>query len=725
MARAQSIESDIRAVESGDADESVYTCPMHAQVRQRGPGLCPICGMSLEPITVPAAPRPDPELRLMTRRFWFSAALSAPLFALGMAHGLLADGGYVELALATPVVLWGGAPLFWRFWLSLRHGQANMFTLIGLGVGVAYAYSLVALAWPALFPPSFRTADGGVALYFEPAAVITTLVLLGQVLELRARGRTGAAIRALLDLTPRTAIRLDEQGREKEVAVQNLLVGDRLRLRPGERVPTDGVVIEGSGSVDESMVTGESIPVEKKPGDPVIGGTLNGTGSLIIRAERVGAETVLARIVQLVSEAQRSRAPLQSLADRVSAIFVPSVMVAAAVTFGIWAVFGPQPRLAHGLVNAIAVLIVACPCALGLATPMSVMVGLGRGARAGVLVKDAVALETLSEADVLLIDKTGTLTAGHPVLSAVEASGAAGVAGPGSDEVLRLTAGLERASEHPLARAIVQGAEQRGLAVGTGSEFQSFTGQGAAARVENRAVLVGSADFLASRGVDSTLLRPRADELRESGQTVVLVAIDGQLAGLIAVADPVKDGAREAVDALRAQGFAVRMVTGDHAATAKAVAAKLGLRLGDGVDAGVTPEGKGEVVARLQAEGHRVAMAGDGINDAIALARADVGIAMGTGTDVAIASAGITLVKGELRGLVRARKLSAATVRNIKENLFFAFAYNLVGVPVAAGVLYPFFGVLLSPMIAGAAMSLSSVSVIANALRLQRVNLDR
>jgi Cu+-exporting ATPase len=723
MARAQSIPPAIESPESGDVDESVYTCPMHAQVRQRGPGHCPVCGMSLEPVAMPAAPRADPELRNMTRRFWFSAALSAPLVALGMAHGLLTDGGYAELALATPVVLWGGAPLFWRFLLSLRRGQPNMFTLIGLGVGVAYVYSLVALAWPVLFPPSFRTASGGVALYFEPAAVITTLVLLGQVLELRARGRTGAAIRALLDLTPRTAIRLDDAGREKEVAVANLLVGDRLRLRPGERVPTDGVVIQGGGSVDESMVTGESIPVEKKPGDPLIGGTLNGTGSLIMRAERVGAATLLARIVKLVSEAQRSRAPLQSLADRVSAIFVPAVMAVAVVTFGVWATFGPEPRMAYGLVNAIAVLIVACPCALGLATPMAVMVGLGRGAHAGVLVKDAAALETLSQADVLLIDKTGTLTAGHPVLSTVEASDGATLA---ADQVLRLAAGLERASEHPLARAIVQGAEQRGLVVATGSDFQSFTGQGAAARVENRTVIVGNADFLGSRGIDAAPLRARADELRKGGETVVLAAIDGQLAGLIAVADPVKDGAREAVDSLRAQGFAVRMVTGDHAATAKAVADALGIDPSSGgVDAGVTPEGKGDVVARLRAEGHRVAMAGDGINDAIALARADVGIAMGTGTDVAIESAGITLVKGDLRGLVRARKLSAATVRNIKENLFFAFAYNLVGVPVAAGVLYPFFGVLLSPMIAGAAMSLSSVSVIANALRLQRVNLDR
>jgi Cu+-exporting ATPase len=698
----------------------LYTCPMHPEIRHWGPGLCPICGMALEPLVATAEAPADLELRSMSRRFWVSAVLSVPLLAMGMAEMRFAGAGYVELALASPVVLWGAAPLFQRFWRSLLNLHANMFTLIGMGVGVSYGYSLAALLAPQFFPPSFRMADGGVPLYFEPAAVITTLVLLGQVLELRARGRTGAAIRGLLDLAPKTARRLRADGGEEEVPVAVLRPGDVLRLRPGEGVPTDGVVIEGHSAVNEAMVTGESIPVEKNPGDSLVGATLNGTGSLVMRAERVGAETMLARIVQMVSEAQRSKAPLQRLADRVSGYFVPAVIGVAVLTFGVWAFVGPQPRLVYGLVNAVAVLIVACPCALGLATPMAVMVGLGRGATVGVLVKNAAALETLSRADVLLLDKTGTLTTGHPQLTDCEIVGADGI--PGLDEraLLRLTASLERASEHPLAQAIVGGAERRGLALAPVNDFRSVTGQGAMAQIEGRRVLAGNAQLLTSHGIDAGPLLGPAERRRRDGQTVVMVAVDGRPAGLLAVADPIKDGAREAISALRTAGLTVRMVTGDHRTTAEAVAAKLGI---DGVDAEVPPEGKGEVVSRLQAQGHVVAMAGDGINDAPALARADVGVAMGTGTDIAMESAGLTLIKGDLRGLLRARKLSLATVRNIKQNLFFAFAYNLVGIPVAAGVLYPFFGILLGPMIAGAAMSLSSVSVIVNALRLRKVRL--
>ncbi|HSL82463.1 MAG TPA: heavy metal translocating P-type ATPase [Thermoanaerobaculia bacterium] len=701
--------------------EVEYTCPMHPEVVQKGPGSCPICGMALEPRTVTAQEEDNPELRDMTRRFWVSAALSVPVLALAMARPFWERWvlpevlGWLELALATPVVLWGGWPFFVRGWQSLVHRSLNMFTLIGLGVGVAYLYSLVAQLVPWIFPASFRGEAGEVAVYFEAAAVIVTLVLLGQVLELRARSRTGAAIRALLGLAPATARILRPDGTEEDVPLDAVQPGDRLRVRPGEKVPVDGVVAEGRSSVDESMVTGEPIPVEKGPGDPVIGATVNGTGSLVMEAERVGSETLLARIVQMVADAQRSRAPIQKLADRVSGYFVPAVVAVAAVTFVVWAIWGPEPALAYALINAVAVLIIACPCALGLATPMSIMVATGKGATTGVLFKNAEAIETLRRVDTLVTDNTGTLTEGRPRLVTVEPA-----EGVEPDELLALAAGLERGSEHPLAAAIVEGAEDRGVSPAPSEGFESVTGKGVTGTVGGRSVALGNRALLDQLGIDPGELADRAEALRTEGQTVMFVAVDGRPAGLLGVADPVKETTPEAIDALHRRGLRVVMLTGDSETTARAVASRLGI---DEVVAEVLPDQKVEVVRRLQDEGRFVAMAGDGINDAPALARAHVGIAMGTGTDVAMESAGVTLVKGDLRGIVRAIELSRATMRNIRQNLFFAFVYNALGVPIAAGVLYPFFGILLSPMIAAAAMSFSSVSVIGNALRLRRVEL--
>jgi Cu+-exporting ATPase len=702
-----------------------WVCPMHPQIVRSEPGSCPICGMALEPRTVTAGETANPELVDMTRRFRIGAALTLPLLALAMSD--LVPGqpiqhavsprvlAWVQLVLATPVVLWGGWPFFVRGAASIRNVSPNMFTLIGLGTGVAYGYSVVATLAPDLFPASFRTHGGQVGLYFEVAAVITVLVLLGQVLELRARSRTSDAIRQLLSLAPPVARRIAADGREADVPLEQVQAGDRLRVRPGEKVPVDGVVVEGTTALDESMVTGEPIPVEKQPGDRVIGGTVNATGSIIVRAERVGSDTLLARIVRLVGEAQRSRAPIQRLADQVAAYFVPAVVAVAVLAFAAWAGFGPEPRLAHGLVNAVAVLIIACPCALGLATPMSIMVGTGRGATAGVLLRNAEALEILEKVDTLVVDKTGTLTEGKPRLVAVEV-------GPGLDEttVLRLAAGLERASEHPLAAAIVAGARDRGAEPGDARDFRSLTGKGVVGTVEGRAVALGNAALLAELGVDAGDLAGRAEARRREGQTVMFVVVDGRPAGLLGVADPIKASTPEALRELRAEGLRIVMLTGDSRTTAAAVARALGV---EEVEAEVLPEQKIAVVKRLQAEGRVVAMAGDGINDAPALAQAHVGIAMGTGTDVAMESAGVTLVKGDLRGIVRARRLSRATMRNIRQNLFFAFVYNALGVPVAAGVLYPLTGLLLSPIFASAAMTFSSVSVIANALRLRRVPL--
>jgi P-type Cu+ transporter len=702
-----------------------YTCPMHPEVVQHGPGTCPKCGMALEPRTVTAEAAPEPELLDMTRRFWLSAALALPVLVLAMtadlAPGWLPAGlsmravQWIELVLATPVVFWGGWPLLVRGWRSVRTWNLNMFTLIGLGVTVAWGYSVVALLLPGLFPASMRMAHDTVPVYFEAAAVITTLVLLGQVLELRARGSTNAAIRLLLGLAPNNARLVRDDGTEVDVALDQVQPGDRLRVRPGEKVPVDGVVVGGSSNVDESMVTGEPIPVAKAEGDRLIGATLNGTGGLLMRAERVGADTLLAQIVRMVSEAQRSRAPIQRLADVVAAWFVPAVVLVAAVAFVVWWVWGPEPRLAHAVVNAVAVLIIACPCALGLATPMSIMVGTGKGASMGVLIKHAEALEVLEQVDTLVVDKTGTLTRGRPALTTVQA-----VPGVDEDALLRLAASLERASEHPLAAAVVAGAEARGLRLADAEGFASVTGGGVCGRVEGRRVLLGTGGFLHSHGIDTAGLEAGAEARRAQGESIVFVAVDDACAGLIGVADPIKDGTPEAIRGLHDQGLAVVMLTGDSRTTAAAVASKLGI---DQVEAELLPARKAEVVARLQAEGHRVAMAGDGINDAPALARADVGIAMGTGTDVAMESAGVTLVKGDLRGILRARRLSRAVMRNIRQNLFFAFIYNALGVPVAAGALYPVFGLLLSPMIAAAAMSFSSVSVIGNALRLRSVKL--
>jgi Cu+-exporting ATPase len=703
----------------------LYTCPMHPEVRQEAPGDCPICGMALEPVVPSLAEEPSAELRDMERRLRWSALLTLPLFAWTMAEmwagAPLAHAipgpllGWGQLLLATPVVLWGGLPFFARAWRSLRTRALNMFTLIGLGTGAAYAYSVVAALVPGIFPPSLRGHGGGVPVYFEAAAVIVTLVLLGQVLELRARQRTGEAIRSLLGLAAKTARRLLAGGGEEDVPLEAVRPGDRLRVRPGEKVPVDGVVLEGRSALDESMLTGEAIPVEKGPGDRVVGATLNGTGSLVIRAERVGSETLLAQIVRMVSEAQRSRAPIQRLADRVASWFVPAVVIVAAASFAAWWLAGPEPRLAHALVAAVSVLIIACPCALGLATPMSIMVASGRGATAGVLFRDAEAIELLHRVDTLVVDKTGTLTEGRPRL-------ATSLPVPPFDEatLLRLAAGLERGSEHPLAAAIVRGAAERGLAIPEAAEFESRPGRGALGRVEDRRVAVGSTALLGELGGATGGLAARADALRAEGQTIVLVAVDGAPAGLLGVADPVKPTTPEAIAQLHAEGVRIVVATGDHRATAEAVGRRLGL---DEVVAQVLPEQKVELVRRLQAEGRVVAMAGDGVNDAPALARAEVGIAMGTGTDVAMESAGVTLVRGDLRGIARARRLSHATLRNIRQNLFFAFVYNALGVPIAAGALYPILGVRLSPMLAAAAMSASSVSVIANALRLRRAPL--
>jgi P-type Cu+ transporter len=702
-----------------------YTCPMHPEIIRSEPGSCPICGMALEPRTVTAIEEENPELRHMSRRFWVSLILTAPLLAVAMADMLpgmpvqrALPGGWVswiELLLATPVVLWGGWPFFQRGWASIVNRSTNMFTLIAMGTGVAYVYSLVATLFPNIFPEQFRGMNGHPDVYFEAAAAITTLVLLGQVLELRARSRTSAALRALLDLSPKTARLISADGAEKDIPLELVKVGDRLRVRPGEKIPVDGEVLEGKSAVDESMVTGESVPVEKPPGSNVIGGTVNGTGSFLMRAEHVGSETMLAQIVQLVSQAQRTRAPIQRLADRVAAWFVPAVIGTAAVTFLGWALAGPQPRLAHALVNAVAVLIIACPCALGLATPMAIMVGTGRGATAGVLIKNAEALETLEKVDTLVVDKTGTLTEGKPHVISVMS-----LAGRDENELLGLTASLERASEHPLSAAVVAAAAERGLQLSSPNQFRSETGQGIVGTVEGQNVAAGNDTLFHKLSIDLDGLQQKADDLRRQGQTIIFVAVNGQPAGLVGVADPVKSSASAAIRELHAQGLRIVMLTGDNRATAQSVAQQLGI---DEFEAQLLPDKKSDVVRRLQQQGRVVAMAGDGVNDAPALAQANVGIAMGTGTDVAIESAGVTLVKGDLAGIVRARKLSQATMRNIRQNLFFAFIYNLLGVPIAAGVLYPLFGVLLSPILAAAAMSFSSVSVIANSLRLRRVEL--
>ncbi len=695
-----------------------YTCPMHLEVVRDGPGDCPICGMALEPVSPVAAAEegPNPELVDMTRRFAASALLSLPLLVIAMS-GVIegAASVWVQLGLATPVVLWGGAPFFRRGWSSLLTLRLNMFTLIALGTGVAWLYSLVAAVVPGVFPEAFRAPDGSVHVYFEAAAVIVTLVLLGQVLELKARSRTGAAIRALLDLAPPTARLIDADGGENDVPVEVVRAGDRLRVRPGEKVPVDGIVIEGQSAVDESMMTGEPVPAEKQPGDGVIGATVNGAGGFLMEARRVGADTLLQQIVCMVAEAQRSRAPIQRLADRFAAWFVPAVVLVAALAFAGWALMGPSPALAYALVNAVAVLIIACPCALGLATPMSITVGTGRGASAGVLIRNAEALEIFERVDTLVVDKTGTLTEGRPSLVGVET-----LTGQGEDELLRLAAALERGSEHPLGAAIVAGAEARGLSMEAVRNFAAPTGRGVTGTVGGQAVALGNRALLDELGIDPGRLAETAEVRRENGETVMFVAVEGQIAGLLAVADAIKPTAAEALGALRAEGLRLVMLTGDNRTTALAVARTLGI---DEVEADVSPADKAAVIARLRAEGRTVAMAGDGVNDAPALAAAHVGVAMGTGTDIAMESAGITLVKGDLRGLLRARRLSRAVMSNIRQNLFFAFAYNFLGIPIAAGVLFPPFGILLSPMIASAAMSLSSVSVIGNALRLRRTTL--
>jgi Cu+-exporting ATPase len=700
-----------------------YTCPMHPEIVRNGPGSCPICGMALEPRFASAEEVANPELVDMSRRFWISLPLAAILLVLAMSemipgrplHMTIGEAHmpWVQLTLATPVVLWGGWPFFVRGWSSLVRRSLNMFTLIAVGTGVAYAFSLFAVLLPEKLPPGFRR-HGGVDLYFEAAAVITTLVLLGQVLELTARSHTSGAIKALLGLSPKTARRIRD-GADEDVPLAAIAPGDRLRVRPGEKVPVDGVVEEGASAVDESMVTGEPIPVEKSATSRVTGGSVNGTGTFVMRAERVGGDTVLAQIVRMVGEAQRSRAPIQRLADVVASYFVPAVVIVAVITFAMWILFGPEPKLAYGLVNAIAVLIIACPCALGLATPMSIMVGTGRGAHAGVLVKNAEALEVLETVDTVVLDKTGTLTEGKPKLRSVIAT-----EGFTENELLGLAAALEKGSEHPLASAIVVGAEARGVRLEAATEFRAATGRGVSGLVAGRRVALGNASFFAELGVDAGSLAERADELRREGETAMLVAVDGRAAGLVSVSDPIKPSTREAIAMLHEEGLMVIMLTGDNRISAEAVARPLGI---DDVIADVRPDEKGRVVQELQAKGRRVAMAGDGINDAPALAQARVGIAMGSGTDVAMESAGVTLMRGDLRGIVQARRLSRATMGNIRQNLFFAFAYNVLGIPVAAGVLYPVFGVLLSPMIASAAMSLSSVSVIGNALRLRRVAL--
>ncbi len=704
-----------------------WTCPMHPEIVQREPGSCPICGMALEPktVTLEALDEENPELRDMSRRFFWSVVATAPILALMVSEMLpgkplqmlLGPGAvWLQLLLATPVVLWGGYPFFERGYQSIVNRSLNMFTLIALGTGAAYAYSVAATLFPGLFPDSFRDPHtGALAVYFEPAAVIVTLVLLGQVLELRARGETSSALRALLSLAPKTARRVRPDGTDEDVPLERVAVSDRLRVRPGERVPVDGVVEEGESAVDESMLTGESIPVEKGPGSRVASGTVNGTGMFVMRAERVGSDTLLAHIVRMVAEAQRSRAPIQKLADVVSSWFVPAVVGVAILTAVVWGLFGPEPRLAHALVNAVAVLIIACPCALGLATPMSVMVATGRGAQAGVLMRSASAVEVLERVEVLVVDKTGTLTEGKPRLSRIEPLG-----GVDARELLTLAGSLERGSEHPLAQAIVEGASERALALETPADFRSFTGKGAVAIVKGRKVAIGNGKLFEDLGIDAAPLAAKAERLQGEGETVVFVAVEEKPAGLLAVKDPIRPTTPEAIRLLHEEGLSLVMITGDNSVTARAVSRALGI---DRVESEVLPQDKAEHVARLQGEGRRVAMAGDGVNDAPALARADVGIAMGTGTDVAMESADVVLVKGDLRGIVRARRLSRATMRNIRQNLFFAFVYNTLGVPLAAGILYPFFGLLLSPMIASAAMTVSSVSVIMNALRLRKLPL--
>ena len=698
-----------------------WTCPMHPDIVRDAPGSCPICGMALEPMTPTAGEEAEnPELRDMTRRFWVAAALSVPLLVVAMGGhsvAMLPPGAmaWLQLALATPAVLWGGWPFFQRGWASLKNRSLNMFTLIALGTGVAYLYSVVVAVAPGIFAASFRSPDGGVPLYFEAASVIVALVLLGQVLELRARSQTGSAIRALLDLAPKRARLVREGGTEVDIPLDAVMPGNLLRVRPGEKVPVDGAVVEGHSNIDESMITGEPVPVGKSPGDAVTGGTLNTTGSLVMRAERVGSDTLLAQIVRMVAEAQRSRAPIQKLADTVSGWFVPAVVLVAVVTFVAWSLFGPPPAMGFGLLNAVAVLIIACPCALGLATPMSIMVGTGRGAHAGVLVRDAEALELMEKVDTLVLDKTGTLTEGKPRLTTVVTLG-----GLTENDLLQLVASLERASEHPLAAAIVKGAENRGLSLVAVADFASETGRGVAGTVDGKRLAVGNHALFASLGIDPNGLPERADALRREGQGVMLVAVDGIAAGFVAIADPIKHNAREALAALRGDGIRIVMLTGDSGATAGAVARQLGI---DDVVAEVLPDQKASVIKNLQNDGRFVAMAGDGINDAPALAQAHIGIAMGTGTDVAMESAAVTLVKGDLQGIVRARRLSRATMRNIRQNLFFAFVFNALAVPIAAGVLYPFTGLLLNPMIASAAMSLSSVTVVSNALRLRSASL--
>ena len=700
---------------------TIYTCPMDPEVKQVGPGTCPICGMALEPEQVSLDQGPDPELIGMRKRFWIALVLTAPVFAiemgrhLGLMHLVLPPwSNWISLVLSTPVVLWAGAPFFVRGWRSVTTGHLNMFTLIAMGTGVAYLYSVIGTLFPQTFPAGFRDAHGEVAVYFEAAAVITVLVLLGQVLELRARERTSGAIRALLGLAPKTARRITDRG-DEDVAIDAIAVGNRLRVRPGEKIPVDGLVTEGHSFVDESMVTGEPMPVAKADGARVVGGTVNQSGALVLRAEQVGRDTMLARIVELVARAQRSRAPIQRLADRVSGWFVPAVLASAVIAFAAWVIFGPEPRFTFGLVAAVTVLIIACPCALGLATPMSIMVGVGRGARAGILIRDAEALEAFERVDTIVIDKTGTLTEGKPKLTSV-------VTAPGVDEntLVRLSASVEQASEHPLARAIIEAAKVRGLSLDQVSNFVAHPGKGATGNLGAKSVALGNAALMGDLNIAVSEFDIAAEAARASGATTIYVAIDGRPAGVIAVADPIKTSAKAAIAALRSQGLRIMMLTGDNATTARAVASQLDITE---IEAGVLPERKGDVVQRLRNEGRRVAMVGDGVNDAPALASADVGIAMGGGTDVAIESAGLTLLTGDLAGLVRARRLSAATMRNIRQNLAFAFVYNAAGIPIAAGVLYPVFGILLSPMLGAAAMALSSVSVIGNALRLARAKL--
>lgn len=699
-------------------DGAIYTCPMHPQIRQVGPGSCPICGMALEPELVTADAAPNAELADMTRRFWIGLAFTVPVFLLEMGghisglHQWLGqqNGNWLQLVLASPVVLWAGWPFFERGWASVVSRNLNMFTLIAMGTGVAWIYSIVGTVAPGLFPTAMRASDGAVPIYFEAAAVITVLVLLGQVLELKARDETSGAIRALLDLSPKTARRIKPDGTDEDVSLDLVVVGDKLRVRPGERIPVDGAILEGRSAIDESMVTGESMPVGKAVGEKVIGATMNQSGGFVMRADKVGRETMLAQIVQMVSQAQRSRAPIQRLADQVSGWFVPAVIGIALLAFAAWGLWGPEPRFAYALIAAVSVLIIACPCALGLATPMSIMVGVGRGAQSGVLIKSAESLERLEKVDTIVIDKTGTLTQGKPSVVGIKAVGL------DDAELLRLTASLERSSEHPLAAAIVRNASERKLSFATVEDFESPVGKGVTGKVDGRHLIIGNRVIMADAKINTTALDADAEAFRTDGATAIFVAIDGKAAGIIAIADPIKATSQAAVTALKAAGIRVVMLTGDNATTAKAVAAKLGIT---DVEADVLPADKSKVVEKLRAEGRVVAMAGDGVNDAPALAAADVGIAMGTGTDVAMQSAGVTLLSGDLNGIVRARALSAATMSNIRQNLFFAFIYNAAGVPIAAGILYPWLGIMLSPMIAAAAMALSSVSVIANALRLR------